>query len=39
MKKDIAFTVVKPKLSNQPTNMFKLITYFSLVLKKRKAAQ
>ena len=34
-----AFTLVKPKLSNQPANMFKLIKYLTFVQQKRKAAQ
>ena len=38
-RKIIAFTLVKPKLSNQPANMFKLIKYSLLVLKKCIAAQ
>ena len=39
MEKDNCFHAVKPKLPNQPANMIKLIKYFSLVLKKCKAAQ
>ena len=36
-RKIIAFTLVNPELSNQPTNRFKLMKYVSLVLKKMQS--